>query len=118
MLGEGRLRRYARNAGSDVANGPGTWTVQTISSAPSSRRRTKPKANGPIRDAAAWTELAVNLEPPLAARPAARGAWRRAAVYLGTLSKPGKAEVDTLMVVRRQRALVRHRVARRRRECR
>mgnify|MGYP002147472342 CR=1 FL=1 len=27
VLGEGRLRRYARTPGSDVAAGPGTWTM-------------------------------------------------------------------------------------------
>ncbi len=96
VLGEGRLRRYARNAGSDVASGPGTWTVQTILERTVKPKKDETKANGPIRDAAAWTELAVNLEPPPAAGqpPAVRGT--RGAVYLGTLGKAGKAEVDTL----------------------
>ena len=76
VLGEGRLRRYARTPGSDVAAGPGTWTMQTILERTVKPKKDETQANGPIRDAAAWTELAVNLEPPPAAGqpPAVRGA--------------------------------------------
>ena len=92
--GEGRLRRYAQRR--QRCRGPGTWTtVQTILERTVKPKKDETQANGLIRDAAAWTELAVNLEPPPAA-PAAVGAASRGAVCLGTLGKPGKAEVDTL----------------------
>ncbi|MFT3666672.1 M12 family metallopeptidase [Piscinibacter sp.] len=96
VLGEGRLRRYARTAGSDAAAGPGTWTAQTLIERGVKQKKDETKANGPIRDAAAWTDIAVNLEPPAApgGEPVARGT--RGALYLGTVGKPGAEDVDTL----------------------
>lgn len=96
VLGEGRLRRYARTAGSDAAAGPGTWTAQTIIERGVKQKKDETKASGPIRDAATWTDIAVNLEPPAApgGEPVARGT--RGAVYLGTVGKPGSEDVDTL----------------------
>lgn len=96
VLAEGRLRRYARTAGSDAATGPGSWTAQTLLERSSKQKKDETKANGPIRDAAVWTDIAVNLEPPAAAggEPVARGT--RGALYLGTSGKPGSAGVDTL----------------------
>jgi hypothetical protein len=96
VLGEGRLRRYARTAGSDSATGPGTWTAETIVERGVKPKKDTTKANGPIREAAVWTDIAVNLEPPAAdgQPPVARGT--RGALYLGTVGKPGSEEVDTL----------------------
>ncbi len=96
VLGEGRLRRYARAPGSDTATGPGTWTGATILERTVKPKKDETKANGPIRDAAFWTDIVLNLEPPPAPGepPAARGT--RGALYLGTIGKPGDAEVDTL----------------------
>lgn len=96
VLGEGRLRRYARTAGSDAAAGPGTWTAETIIERGVKQKKDETKANGPIRDAAVWTDIAVNLEPPTVAggEPVVRGT--RGALYLGTIGKPGDANVDTL----------------------
>ena len=53
ILGEGRLQRYARTAGSDAASGPGTLDAGSDPRA----RASKPKkdttsADGPLRDAA------------------------------------------------------------------
>jgi hypothetical protein len=96
VLGEGRLRRYARTAGSDTAAGPGTWTAQTIIERGVKQKKDETKANGPIRDAAVWTDIAVNLEAPAApgGEPTVRGT--RGALYLATIGKPGEEEVDTL----------------------
>ena len=96
VLGEGRLRRYARTAGSDTASGPGTWTAETVIERGVKNKKDETRANGPIRDAAVWTDVAVNLEPPPAAgqAPAVRGT--RGAVYLGTIGKAGDDNVDTL----------------------
>ncbi|MDB5752850.1 MAG: hypothetical protein JWP65_3271 [Ramlibacter sp.] len=96
ILGEGQLRRYARTGGSDTASGPGTWSAETVIVRGVKNKKDETKANGPIRDAAVWTDVAVNLEPPPAADqpPAVRGS--RGAVYLGTIGKAGDDEVDTL----------------------
>lgn len=96
VLGEGRLRRYSRTPGSDLAAGPGTWTAQTIIERGVKQKKDETKANGPIRDAAVWTDIAVNLEPPTTpgGEPVARGT--RGALYLGTVGKPGATNVDTL----------------------
>ncbi len=96
VLGEGRLKRYARTAGTDVAAGPGSWTAETVIERGVKNKKDQTQANGPIRDAAVWTDIAVNLEPPPAAGqpPAVRGT--RGAVYLGTIGKAGSDEVDTL----------------------
>ncbi|HEX6571506.1 MAG TPA: hypothetical protein VF055_05750, partial [Steroidobacteraceae bacterium] len=96
VLGEGRLRRYARTAGSDAATGPGSWSAETILERTVKPKKDETKANGPIRDAAHWTDIAVNLGPPPSPGepPAVRGT--RGALYLGTTGKPGNEEVDTL----------------------
>lgn len=96
VLGEGRLRRYARTAGTDNASGPGTWTAETVIERGVKNKKDTTKANGPIRDAAVWTDVAVNLEPPPGAGqpPAMRGT--RGAVYLGTIGKADSDAVDTL----------------------
>lgn len=96
VLGQGHLRRYARTAASDTASGPGTWTAETVIVRGVKNKKDETRANGPIRDAAVWTDVAVNLEPPPAAEqpPAVRGT--RGAVYLGTIGKAGDDEVDTL----------------------
>lgn len=90
VLGEGRLRRYARTAGTDTASGPGTWTAETVIERGVKNKKDTTKANGPIRDAAVWTDVAVNLETPTTTR------GTRGAVYLGTIGKVGSDEVDTL----------------------
>ena len=46
--------------------------------------------DGPIRDAAVWTDIAVNLDAPDTPR------GTRGALYLGTSGKADDAEVDTL----------------------
>jgi hypothetical protein len=96
VLGEGRLKRYARTAGTDTAAGPGTWTAETVIERGVKNKKDTTKANGPIRDAEVWTDVAVNLDPPPGAGqpPAVHGT--RGAVYLGTIGKLDSDEVDTL----------------------
>ena len=66
VLGEGTLMRYARVPGSDDGGPPGTWSRETIIQKDVRTRRT-PRAEGPMRDSAVWTDIAVNLDPPAAA---------------------------------------------------
>ncbi|MGH9272797.1 MAG: hypothetical protein ACRDZ2_16180, partial [Ilumatobacteraceae bacterium] len=96
VMGEGRIQRYFRDAGSDAGGGPGTWHRQLIIEHGVKNKKDETSAEGPIREAR-WTDLAVNLEPDDAdpdALAQARGA--KGAVYLGTIGHPTKAAVDTL----------------------
>lgn len=90
VLGEGRLRRYARTAGSDNATGPGSWTTETVIERGVKNKKDETKANGPIRDAKVWTDIAVNLDAPGSAR------GTRGALYLGTIGHADDEAVDTL----------------------
>ncbi len=96
ILGEGKLMRYARTAGSDSGGGPGTWTRETIIQKGVKNKKDETSAEGPIRDSRVWTDIAVNLDPPPGPDqpPAQHGT--KGAVYLGTIGKPDDEEVDTL----------------------
>jgi hypothetical protein len=98
ILGEGKLMRYVRTAGSDNGGGPGTWTPQTetIIKKGVKNKKDATSAEGPIRDSAVWTDIAVNLDPPPGAgqSPAVHGT--KGAVYMGTIGKPDDNDVDTL----------------------
>jgi hypothetical protein len=96
VLGEGRLKRYARTAGSDSAGGPGSWTAEVVVEKGVKAKKDTTTTDGPIRDAAVWTDIAVNLDPPAAPGqpPAVRGT--RGALYLGTVGKADNDAVDTL----------------------
>lgn len=96
VLSEGRLKRYARTPGSDNAAGPGSWTVDTVLDKNVKPKKDTSSADGPIRQAAVWTDIAVNLDPPAAPGqpPAMRGP--RGALYLGTVGNANDADVDTL----------------------
>jgi hypothetical protein len=88
----GKIVRLQRTAGSADAGGPGNWAKPPERLLAQSRKNKKDatKADGPIREAVAWTDLAVN--------PDAGGVQRgtKGAVYLGTTGHPDKPEVDTL----------------------
>lgn len=90
VLGEGRLKRYARTAGSDTAGGPGAWTAEVIVEKGVKAKKDTTSTDGPIRDASVWTDIAVNFDAPGTAR------GTRGALYLGTVGKADDAEVDTL----------------------
>ena len=96
VLGEGRLQRYARTAGSDAASGPGSWTPEVILDKSVKPKKDTTSADKALRDASVWTDIAVNLEPPAGAGqpPTVRGT--RGALYLGTIGKAGDDAVDTL----------------------
>ncbi len=88
----GKILRLQRTPGSADAGGPGTWTGPPELLLEQSRKNKKDatKADGPIREAAAWTDLAPNLD----AGGAQHGT--KGAVYLGTAGHPDKPDVDTL----------------------
>jgi hypothetical protein len=102
VLGNSRLRRYARTPGSDNGGGPGTWSQELIQLEPVAQtgKRKKqgppPPVDGPMNHTAIWTDIAVNLDPPPAPGqpPAQRGA--KGALYLGTAGDPADAGADTL----------------------
>ncbi len=96
ILGEGTLMRYARTANSDNAGGPGAWTREPIIKKNIKNKKDTTSADGPIRDSAVWTDIAVNLDPPAGPNlpPTPHGA--KGAVYLGTIGKADDATVDTL----------------------
>ena len=74
VLGEGRLKRYARTAGSDTAGGPGAWTAEVIIEKGVKAKKDTTTTDGPIRDSAVWTDIAVNLDRRRRHRRAARAA--------------------------------------------
>ncbi|QTN22047.1 hypothetical protein HZ992_18040 [Rhizobacter sp. AJA081-3] len=84
------LTRYARTAGSDNGGGPGSWAMQTVVAATVNNKNDGSFAFGPMRDAVAWTEVAVNLDAPGTAR------GTLGALYLGTSGKASDSAVDTL----------------------
>jgi hypothetical protein len=95
ILGEGRLMRYARTPGSDAAVAPGRWDRETIIKKGVKNKKDTTSADGPIRDSAVWTDIAVNLDPgPPLQPPVQHGT--RGAMYLGTVGKADNAGVDTL----------------------
>lgn len=96
VLGEGKLKRYVRTAGSATAGGPGSWTAEVIVEKGVKAKKDTTTTEGPIRDSAVWTDIAVNLDPPAASGqpPTMRGT--RGALYLGTIGKADNAAVDTL----------------------
>ena len=96
VLGEGRLKRFARTAGSDTAGGPGSWTAEVIVEKGVKAKKDTTATDGPIRDAAVWTDIAVNLDPPTAPDQPPTMHGTRGALYLGTTGKADNAEVDTL----------------------
>lgn len=87
-----RILRFQRTPGTADVKGPGTWAKPPESILQQSRKNKKDatKADGPIRDAVAWTDIAVNLD----ANGAQRGT--KGALYLGTAGHPDKGDVDTL----------------------
>ena len=95
-LGEGKLMRYARTAGSDAAGGPGTWTRETIIKKNIKNKKDATKADGPIRESAVWTDIGVNLDPPAGANQPPRQHGSKGAMYLGTIGHPTNDDVDTL----------------------
>ena len=89
LLGEGRLERLSRVPGSTVGGGLGTWNSPRalIIRKGVKNKKDDTSAEGPIRDAAVWTDIAVNLDPTTAdpdscgQQPArrARSTWARSA---------------------------------------
>jgi hypothetical protein len=96
-VGGGQVFRFERASGSADAGGPGSWTSpperilpQSTAQHGKAKKVTPTAFDAHIREASAWTDLAVNLE----AGGAQRGT--KGAVYLGTAGHPTKTEVDTL----------------------
>ena len=90
ILGNGRLQRLVRLAGSDAAGGPGTWSRDPILEKEAKNKKDETSAEGPIREASVWTDVEPN--------PDAGGAMHgpKGAVYLGTVGDPDDDDVDTL----------------------
>ena len=88
----GQVFRFERAAGSADAGGPGNWTkpAPRILSQSAKGKKDATGADGGIRQAVAWTDLAVNLE----LGGVQRGS--KGAVYLGTAGHPTNTDVDTL----------------------
>ena len=88
----GQLFRLERTAGSADAGGPGTWTKPAARVLRQSGKGKKDATggDGSIRDAVAWTDLAVNLELDGVQRGS------KGAVYLATAGHPTNTDVDTL----------------------
>jgi hypothetical protein len=89
----GKILRLERTPGSADARGPGTWAKPAEQLLRQSRKDKKDttQAEGPIRDAVAWTDLAPNVEAGGVHPPDTKGG-----LYLGTTGHPEKPEVDTL----------------------
>lgn len=96
VLGEGLLKRYARTPGSDNGGTIGTWTADMIIRRGVKNKKEPTSAEGPIRDAAVWTDVAVNLEPDTNADGVGEPRGTKGAVYLGTVGSATDTKVDTL----------------------
>jgi hypothetical protein len=96
ILGESRLMRYTRTAGSDNGGGPGTWTRETVLKKNIKNKDDTTSANGPIRKSPVWTDITVNLDPPAGAGQPPQQRGTRGALYLATVGHPDDADVDTL----------------------
>jgi hypothetical protein len=97
VLSEGMLKRYSRTPGTDSGASVGTWAPpETVIRKGVKNKKDTTSADGPIRESAVWTDIAVNLDPPAAAGqpPTQRGT--RGAIYLGTIGHPDNQNVDTL----------------------
>lgn len=90
LVGDGRVERMVRVPGSDTATSPGTWSRDVILQKGEKNKKDETSAEGPIRKAVVWTDLAVN--PDVGGAPHGP----KGAVYLGTVGKVGDADVDTL----------------------
>ena len=88
----GQVFRLERAAGSADAGGPGNWTkpAPRILSQSAKGKKDATGGDGSVRQAASWTDLAVNLE----LGGVQRGS--KGAVYLGTAGHPTNTDVDTL----------------------
>jgi hypothetical protein len=98
ILGEGKLMRYARTPGSDAAGGPGTWVkpAEMIIKKNIKNKKDATSADGPIRDSSVWTDIAVNLDPPVGAGQPPQQHGTKGALYLGTIGNADNDDVDTL----------------------
>ncbi len=99
VLGEQRLLRYQRQAGSDAGGAPGTWTTTEVvppQLRPEGKEKKRPPVPPSMRDSTVWTDVAPNLDPPPGAGqpPAQRGTL--GAVYVGTIGKADNDAIDTL----------------------
>ena len=90
VVGDGRVERLVRVPGSDSVASPGTWSRDVILQKGEKNKKDETSADGPIRKAVVWTDLAPNPD----AGGAAHGP--KGAVYLGTVGKVGDDDVDTL----------------------
>ncbi len=90
ILGEGRIERMVRVAGSDAAGGPGSWSRDPILERNAKNKKDETSAEGPIKDVVVWTDVEPNLDGP--------GAMHgpKGAAYLGTVGDPDDEAVDTL----------------------
>jgi hypothetical protein len=90
VLTASRVLRYSRTPGSHNAGGAGTWApVHSLLQKNVKNKDDSTSTQGPLRDAAQWTELVPNpIGPP--------GGAVVGALYLGTTGHPDKPEVDTL----------------------
>ncbi len=96
VLGEGRVVRYARVPGSDTGGPPGQWSAETVLKKGVKNKKDATRADGPVRDSPVWTDIAVNLDPPLNPGDPPRAHGPKGALYLGTIGKADSDEVDTL----------------------
>src|SRR5581483_10259485 len=90
----GQIFRLQRAANTALVNGPGTWTMERILAQSRKNKKDTTKADGPMRDAVGWTDIAVNLDLDGSGNPQQRGT--KGALYLGTAGHPTKDDVDTL----------------------
>jgi len=99
VLGQQRLTRYARVPGSDAGGPPGSWSAvdaRPVDVVPGGKAKKRPPAPPSANDAASWSDVAVNLDPPAAPGqpPAPHGTL--GAVYLGTIGTAANVDIDTL----------------------
>jgi hypothetical protein len=96
ILGPRTLKRYSRTPGTDAAGVPGTWTADPVIKTGVKNIQDSTSADGPIRESAVWTDIAVNLDPPPAVNAAPAQHGTKGALYLGTIGNADNADVDTL----------------------
>ena len=89
VLGQTKLHRLTRTAGSHNGGGPGTWTAgePVIRKNVKKNKKDATSAEGPLRKSPTWTDIAPNVLP---------GPPVVNALYMGTVGHPDDTQVDTL----------------------
>ncbi len=96
VLGEGKLMRYARTAGSDAAGGPGTWTRETIIKKNIKNKKDATSGRWPHSRVSSVDRHRSQSRSAGGRKPTAPTARQQRRDVSGTIGHPTNDNVDTL----------------------